>query len=409
MPYITDKECNKIYLLSDTHLIAKDLHDDGTAFQRMRDTSAGKDLDYTGLALIAFVRKILKERPSAVIITGDLTFNGEKVSAEKLAWIFKPIEKAGIAFFVVPGNHDIFDGWAREFIKDQSYYAEQISPADWKKIFASSYQNATSIEGLSYTINFNKRYRFVFVDSNIYGDQESKTHPITNGRLSKGQLNWVEKEFQIATATNQHVLLFMHHNLYDHNNIVNGGFTLDNAKELRKLCQKYHVVAVFSGHIHAQNIIPSNSECSTPEVASSGFCMSDQGYGIISLRPASLEYQRYSFDMLPYLTDREKVLLPKQDFHEYLHDIFYRINQKLMSGMSQKIESSKDYKEFLDFIEQLNWNFFIGQSNYSTEKKNEIKKSGVYQLIEEKLPEIKNYLDSLLAVDQDSQHLIINF
>ena len=409
MAYLTTSENNKIYLLSDTHLIARDLHDDGTAFQRMRDTSAGKDLDYQGLALIAFVRKILKDRPAAVIITGDLTFNGEKLSAEKLAWIFAPLKEAGIAFWVIPGNHDIYDGWARKFRAEKSYYAEQVSPEEWKNIFTSSYQNATSINGLSYSINFNKNYRLIFIDSNIYGEQKSRTHPITNGRLSKEQLNWLEKEFQKATAAKQHILFFMHHNLYDHNDIVKGSFTLDNAAKLRKLCQKYKVTAVFSGHIHAQNIIRGNSECNTPEVASSGFSMSDQGYGIIDLQTHFSEYQRHSFDMVPYLTDREKALLPKQDFHEYLHDIFYRTNQKQMSWLKRKIRDSKEYKEILDFIDQLNWNFFIGQSNYSLKEKKKIKVSAVYQLIKQKLPKMKNYLDSLLDVNQDSQYLKIKF
>ena len=409
MAYLTTSENNKIYLLSDTHLIARDLHDDGTAFQRMRDTSAGKDLDYQGLALIAFVRKILKEKPAAVIITGDLTFNGEKLSAEKLAWIFAPLKEAGIAFLVIPGNHDIYDGWARKFRDEKSYYADQISPAQWKSIFAASYNKAASINDLSYRVNFNEKYRFVFADSNIYGEQESRTHPITNGKLSWEQLKWIETEFKQAEAQNQHILFFMHHNLYDHNEIIKGGFTLDNAEQLRKLCQKYQVAVVFSGHIHAQNIIRGNSQCSTPEVASSGFSMSDQGYGIIDLQENSLEYQRHSFDMVPYLTDRERALLPKQDFHEYLHDIFYRTNQKQMSWLRKKIRDPKEYKEILDFIDQLNWNYFVGKSNYSVEEKNKIKASKIYQLVKKKLPEMKKYLDSLLNVNQDSQYLKIKF
>ena len=44
--------------------------------------------------------------------------------------------------------------------------------------------------------------------------------------------------------------------------------------------------------------------------------------------------------------------------------------------------------------EKFNLNFFIGKSNYSKDQK---------------LPEIKNYLDSLIAVNQDSWHLDIEF
>ena len=113
--------------------------------------------------------------------------------------------------------------------------------------------------------------------------------------------------------------------------------------------------------------------------------------------------------MVPYLTDREKALLPKQDFHEYLYDIFYRTNEKQMSWLRKKIRDPKEYKEILDFIDQLNWNYFVGKSNYSVEEKNKIKTSKIYQLVKKKLPEMKNYLDSLLDVNQDSQYLKIKF
>ncbi|MCT7872204.1 MAG: hypothetical protein N4Q05_02570 [Lactobacillus crispatus] len=38
---ITSKKKPILWLLSDTHLIADSLHDDGLAFQHMRNTSAG--------------------------------------------------------------------------------------------------------------------------------------------------------------------------------------------------------------------------------------------------------------------------------------------------------------------------------------------------------------------------------
>ena len=88
---ITSKKKPILWLLSDTHLIADSLHDDGLAFQHMRNTSAGKDLDYQEIALTAFVRKVIQEKPTAVIITGDVTFNGAKISGERLANIFKPL------------------------------------------------------------------------------------------------------------------------------------------------------------------------------------------------------------------------------------------------------------------------------------------------------------------------------
>lgn len=186
MNKITKSTNSKIYIISDTHLIADELHDNGSAFDQMRKTSAGKDLDYQELALSAFVRKILQDKPTALIITGDLTFNGEKLSAIKLAQIFSPLKKAGIHLWVIPGNHDIYDGWARKFSDNQQSRIDEISPEDWKEIFASTYADADNIDpsSLSYSVNLNDHYRLIFADSNIYGDHYSLTHPITNGRLT---------------------------------------------------------------------------------------------------------------------------------------------------------------------------------------------------------------------------------
>lgn len=68
-------------------------------FKKMRDTSAGKDLDYQEIMLTAFVRKVLIDKPTAVIITGDLTFNGARRSGEKLTEIFAPLKKSELHFY----------------------------------------------------------------------------------------------------------------------------------------------------------------------------------------------------------------------------------------------------------------------------------------------------------------------
>lgn len=409
--FITKDRDARLYLISDTHLIANELHDDGIAFQHMRDTSAGKDLDYQEIALTAFTRMLLKKKPTALIITGDLTFNGEKASAERLHKIFAPLLKAGIHLFTIPGNHDIFDGWARKFENDKELYAAQISPFDWKRIFSDGYQNSINTDptSLSYSVNLNKKYHLVFLDTNIYGQHESNASPTTNGELSMQQLEWLAVDLAKARSNNQHSLLFMHHNLYDHNKIIHGGYTLDNAGDLHKLCNQYHVAAVFSGHIHAQNIIRGDSECLTPDIATSCFCMTDQGYGIIDISIDQLSYQRYSFTMSPYLTDNEKSQLPQKAFQKYLADIFDFTNRSQMSWLYREVTNPKEQKEIIDFIDQLNWNFFVGKSNYSSAQRQKLKAKTAYQLITQKLPEMKAYLDTLLAVNENSWKLKLDF
>lgn len=96
MKAITDSERPDFWLISDPHLIADDLHNFGARFKKMRQTSAGKDIAYQDLALRAFVRKVVRAKPAALIITGDLTFNGAKRSAERLGEIFAPLKERGL-------------------------------------------------------------------------------------------------------------------------------------------------------------------------------------------------------------------------------------------------------------------------------------------------------------------------
>lgn len=405
---ITSKTKPTIWILSDTHLIADSLHDNGTAFQHMKDTSAGKDLEYQEIALAAFVRKAIHEKPTAVLITGDVTFNGAEISGERLAEIFQPLTENGIAFLVLPGNHDVFDGWARKFRGENEYYTQQISPSSWKSIFATSYQHALHQDpnSLAYSVNLNEQYRLILTDSNIYGNQESQTHPITSGKISSFQMKWIEKELIDAKKQRQQVLFFMHHNLYRHNKVIYQGYILDNALELQSLLQKYGVKIVFSGHMHAQNIIGPFSNCEIAEVAGACFCMTKQEYGELQLDEEGMHYQVHSFEMEPWLTESERQKMPA-NFHQYLQKLFFSIGEQQLSQIVHALPDKDEAKTVIKLADQLNWNFFVGESNYSTVEKKKIVESPEYRLIAKYLPDFKRYIDSFLQVEQSSQYLYI--
>ncbi len=75
----------------------------------------------------ALVAQVEQERPKALLVSGDLTFNGEYQSFVDLANFFKQIESFGTKVLVEPGNHDIADGWARKFIGEQNYKTRQLT------------------------------------------------------------------------------------------------------------------------------------------------------------------------------------------------------------------------------------------------------------------------------------------
>ncbi len=409
---LTQDKKTSFWVISDTHLIADSLHDHGQAFSQMQKTSQGKDLYYQETALSAFVRMAQKKKPAAIIVTGDVTFNGERVSAEKFAEIFKPLEETQL--LVLPGNHDIYDGWAREFRGKKQYYAGQISPRMWRNIFKTSYKNAVSVddESLAYSVQLNPDYLLILADSNDYGKEEATTAPATAGFLGREQRRWIKAQLQYASENNLQVIFCMHHNLYAHNPAVNKGYVVDDYRELRKLLAQYNVKLVFSGHIHAQNIMLPQDPCPATEVVTASFCSNDQGYGVVKVSPKEVSYTCHHFKMKDYLTDKEKQNWTLTHFHYYLENIqLGTISAELMQkNLYQNHDDLDTVRKMGRLFGEMNYHFFTGKNHIESEELQKLKKSPIYQRLIADNPHYELYLQTLYDMsNHDNLHVKIKY
>ena len=409
---LTQDKKTSFWVISDTHLIADSLHDHGQAFSQMQKTSQGKDLYYQETALSAFVRMAQKKKPTAIIVTGDVTFNGERVSAEKFAEIFKPLEETQL--LVLPGNHDIYDGWAREFRGKKQYYAGQISPRMWRNIFKTSYKNAVSVDdkSLAYSVQLNPNYLLILADSNDYGKEEATTAPATAGFLGREQRRWIKAQLQYASENNLQVIFCMHHNLYAHNPAVNKGYVVDDYRELRKLLAQYNVKLVFSGHIHAQNIMLPQDPCPATEVVTASFCSNDQGYGVVKVSPKEVSYTCYHFKMKDYLTDKEKQNWTLTHFHDYLENIqLGTISAELMQkDLYQNHYDLDTVRKLGRLFGEMNYHFFTGKNHIESEELQKLKKSPIYQRLIADNPHYELYLQTLYDMsNHDNLHVKIKY
>ncbi|MDK7067287.1 metallophosphoesterase [Lactobacillus paragasseri] len=409
---LTQDKKTSFWVISDTHLIADSLHDDGQAFSQMQKTSQGKDLYYQETALSAFVRMAEEKKPAAIIVTGDVTFNGERVSAERFAEIFKPLTKTKL--LVLPGNHDIYDGWAREFHGKKQYYAGQISPRMWRNIFRTSYETAVSVDNssLAYSVQLNPDYLLILADSNDYGKEESSTAPATAGFLGKEQRKWIKEQLQYASQNNLRVIFCMHHNLYVHNPAVNKGYVVDDYRELRKLLAQYNVKLVFSGHIHAQNIMLPQNSCPATEVVTACFCSNDQGYGVVKVSPKEISYTCHHFKMKDYLTDKEKQNWTLTHFHDYLENIqLGTISAELMQeDLYRNHDDLKSVRQMGRLFGEMNYYFFTGKNHIDFDELQKLKKSEIYQRLISENPQYELYLQTLYDTSvHDNLHVKIKY
>lgn len=368
----------QIWLLSDPHLLAESLHDDGPAFENMQDTTSGKRLTGQETDLHSFIGLVCEKKPAALVVTGDLTFNGEFASLQRFAELCVPLHAAGIKLLVVPGNHDIDDSWACRFAGNECFATKQVSPTAWQTIFAETYQNSLSRDpsSLAYSYRLGS-YRLLLLDSCIYATLPTAAAPVMGGNVAKGQAQWLKKQLQEAKTAGEAVLVFLHHNLLVHNKVVFQNIVVQNYKQINAILKKGPVQAVFSGHSHAQNIVWGSHY---PEISTSAFCMTDQGYGVADLGERTLTYQRHRFS-------DEKT---RRDNYELLKNSIYRT---MVAG---KVAS--DYQDqALRFLAQLHWQYFIGQPPTL------VRKEVLHYLIKNKvLP--ADYLNSMLETKKPADH-----
>lgn len=107
----------RLVLATDLHYQSAAADDGGKAFQEFVEHSDGKVVRYLTELLEAFLDEVIAERPSALVLSGDITMNGEKINHQELAQRLKRVQDAGIQVLIIPGNHDINNYDASVFLE----------------------------------------------------------------------------------------------------------------------------------------------------------------------------------------------------------------------------------------------------------------------------------------------------
>ena len=140
---------------TDLHYIAPELTDGGECFTRLVENADGKAMAYCEEITDAFVSQVTGEKPDALILTGDLTFNGAKASHEALAAKLSFIENAGIPVLVIPGNHDLNSTMAASFQGRSYTLVDSVDAGQFAEIYGDfGYREALARDkaSLSYEI-----------------------------------------------------------------------------------------------------------------------------------------------------------------------------------------------------------------------------------------------------------------
>lgn len=321
------------FIATDIHYLSKNLFDGGEAYKKFIESGDGKQLNYIDELVDAFAYDIKEIRPQVLIISGDLTTNGEKESHLGLAKKLNNIEKMGTSVYVIPGNHDVLNPYARSFKGKEQYFTDYITQKDFSKIYNDfGYKEAISKDKstLSYLAAPSKDIWLLMLDTVQYKNNISLGYPQLNGKLNAETLEWIKECSALAKKSNAQIIAVMHHNLLDHSGSVTKGFTLDNNEEALELFHYEGIHLALSGHTHRQDIKTyKKDDNQVSDIVTGALGIYPQKYGVLRHTPeVGYDYSTASIDVEGWAKESGAADKNLNNFKKYSQDYFYNDNYK---------------------------------------------------------------------------------
>jgi hypothetical protein len=195
-----------------------------------------------------------------VLVTGDLTKDGEKQDDELLVSYLGKLKDAGIPAYVIPGNHDILNPQSFSYSLAGTMRVPNVTAGEFAGIYKDyGYGSALYRDpgSLSYVAEPAPGLWLLALDSCRYADNANRKEEEIDGGFSVSTISWIEDMLSKAASQNIPVIAMMHHGILEHFSGQTKYFpdyVVKDWQEVSSLFASYHVRFVFTGHFHAQDI-----------------------------------------------------------------------------------------------------------------------------------------------------------
>ncbi len=203
---------NKIVVVSDIHVMAPELLESGAEAQEAWTAyyAGQRKMLQQGAAIFdQFVDEMIALRPRVVLITGDLTKDGETLSHEYVRDGLDRMMYNDIKVLVIPGNHDFGgSGMATKFKADGTTEDAEVMPVEEFESFYYNYgyndwDNGRDPNSLSYVAEPIEGLVILAIDSH-------------RASISEETLTWLCTKAKDARNAGKQVIAMMHHPLFPH-------------------------------------------------------------------------------------------------------------------------------------------------------------------------------------------------
>lgn len=291
---IVASEPIKIGIISDTHFLSEQLMDGGNATQNYVRTTARDIMDEPAI-LDSVLSDFIKTDIQVLLISGDITKDGEKKSHIDFVKKLKPLLDKGIKVFVIPGNHDIETGNEIGFSGNTKFRTENTSENDFKEIYKDcGYKMAISQDSasLSYAAELNKSTWLIAID--VARRPEFKRTGLPSEAISEQTERWIKDILHETTRRQIQVVGMMHWGLVEHFRGQAKYFPRYLVYDWHRLATLFAdcgMKAIFTGHFHANDITSLTSKDGNViyDIETGSLCSYPFAYRIANLYPDRMD------------------------------------------------------------------------------------------------------------------------
>ena len=261
----------RLFVFSDPHLLAPGLFQkNSSALQNDLDAD-NKMFDLSNEIMQSMVNTILSVQPDAVLIPGDLTKQGAKLSHMAMSAFLKQVTDAGIKVFVVPGNHDINNTQAVRYDGANKYQAATVTSSEFVELYNNmGFGDAIERDNnsLSYVAEPVPGLRLIAVDDSRATARDYNTSLNPNG-LTLSTRSWICNQIDAARQQDKQVMVMMHHNIIEHiddQSTLTSDALVTQAQTIRNEFLQHGAHLVLTGHMHISNITTWHNDTQTDSI-----------------------------------------------------------------------------------------------------------------------------------------------